>query len=56
MALPIDLATMSDAQDRNYQTVVFNFCNDAVISNSVFPEFAEALTPQSLSNAAGIPL
>jgi len=44
---------MADTENQDYEPVVFERANDAVISDAIFPEFAQSAV-QSLANLTGI--
>ncbi len=45
---------MPNLQDKNHDLHVFDFANQAVIADAVFPQFAESRPLQGLSNAPRI--
>ena len=53
-ALPIDFLAISDAQEQNHQTVVFDLADEPVIAHAIFPELSKPRAVQRLSDAAWI--
>ena len=39
--LAIDFFAISDAKDQNYQTIVFNFADEAVVAHAIFPKLSK---------------
>src|ERR1035438_3140051 len=52
--LAIYLAPVPDANDQDEQPVVLDLGDETIVAYSVFPKFAETLTVQCLTNAAGV--
>src|SRR6266478_6529165 len=53
-ALAIDFLAISDAQDQNHQTIVFDLADEPVIAHAIFPELSKPRAVQRLSDAARI--
>src|SRR5260370_31095082 len=53
-ALAIDFLAVSDAQDQNHQTIVFDLADEPVIAHAIFPELPKPRAVQRLSDAAWI--
>src|SRR5713226_1069072 len=53
-ALAVDLPAMSEAKDQHHQAIVFEFADEPIVTDSVFPEFAQSRAVQRLSHTAWI--
>src|SRR2546430_10795047 len=53
-ALAIDFFAISDAEDQNHQTIVFDLADEPVISHAIFPELPKPRAVQRFSDAAWI--
>ena len=54
MALAVNLPAMSEAKDQHDKAVVFEFADEAVVADTVFPEFAQSRAVQRLSHTSWI--
>ncbi len=45
---------MSDAENEDQQEIVFDFADEAVVADAVFPEFAQARAVEGFSDGAGV--
>src|SRR5712664_343264 len=52
--LAVDLPAMSEAKDQHNEAVVFEFADEPVVADSVFPEFTEPRAVQRLSYTSWI--
>ena len=53
-ALAIDFFAISDAEDQNYQKIVFDLADEPVIAHAIFPELPKPRAGQRLCDAAWI--
>jgi hypothetical protein len=53
-ALTINFFAISDAEDQNHQTIVFDLTDEPVIADAIFPELPKPRAVQRLSNAAWV--
>jgi hypothetical protein len=49
----VNFATVADAEDQDYEAVVFQGADEAVVADAVFPEFAESAL-ESFTDFVGI--
>ncbi len=45
---------MSDLQDKNQNLVIFDFADETVVADAIFPQFAKSSTLQGLSHSARV--
>src|SRR6267378_518830 len=53
-ALTITFLAISDAEEQNHQTIVFDLTDEPVIAHAIFPELPKPRAVQRLSNAAWV--
>jgi hypothetical protein len=50
--LALDFLAISDTEDQNHQTVVFDLADEPVTAQAIFPELSKSRVVQRLSDAA----
>jgi hypothetical protein len=53
-ALAIDFFAISDAEDQNHESIIFDLADEPVIAHAIFPELSKPRAVQRVSDAAWI--